>query len=235
MASRGQLPPFLRLQEAAPKTRAARKGREQMKHSAIRSFFLALVLVIFPIDVWAIEAPSGQIQIDATKVLRGRFIEQHQLPGAQAPLTSSGHFIVAPARGLIWGIERPFPTTTIVTPNGAAQDIGGMAMKLPAKNLRHLYDMVGGALAGDWNGLETDFEITSSGDGRHWQMTLTPRQNDKPKLSYARITASGGPFVENIVMTKADGSYDAFNFTDPVLSQAPLAANESAVFSEVRP
>jgi hypothetical protein len=177
-------------------------------------WFLMFLLLALPFAARAIEAPPGQAYIDANKILRGRFVEAHQMNDAKGSAYSSGHFVVAPAHGLIWGTEKPIPTSTIITPNGLVQDIGGIAVKLPRKNLRHLYDMVGGALAGDWSGLENDFAVTRSGNADHWQMLLTPRQSDHAQMPYATITVSGGRFVENIVMARANGNYDMLSFTD---------------------
>jgi hypothetical protein len=194
-----------------------------------------IFLAFMSVTARAFEAPAGQTVIDADKVLRGHFVEIHQTNGTQPPLQTSGHFVVAPAQGLLWYVEKPFPTLTIITPRGMAQDIGGLALKLPAKNLRHLYDMVGGALAGDWSGLESDFTITSSGTAGHWEMLLMPRQDSQNKLPYAAITISGGNFVENIAITKTDGQQDAFSFTGAALSPAPLTDKESAAFHKIQP
>ncbi|MDD3288521.1 MAG: hypothetical protein PHX43_05895 [Alphaproteobacteria bacterium] len=200
----------------------------------MRFFLLILIFVAVSSVAWAVEAPSGQARIDASKILRGRFVEEHHLAGVQKPMQSSGHFVVAPAYGLIWGIETPFPTSTIITQNGAVQDLGGIAMKLPVKNLHQLYDMVGRALAGDWSGLETAFVIKRSTTKNRWKMLLTPRQTDKPALPYAEIAISGGRFVENIVMTKNDGRQDMLGFSDEVMSSAQLTAGESAAFNKIK-
>jgi hypothetical protein len=150
------------------------------------------------------------------------------------PIQSSGHFVVAPGHGLIWGIEQPFPTTTIVTPKGSAQDFGGIAVKLPIKNLQHLYAMIGGALTGDWSGLEMDYAITGSSKDGRWQMLLTPRNTgSKPVLSYASITVSGARFVEHIVLMRRDGRADTLDFANEVLTEAPLTASENLAFNEV--
>jgi len=201
----------------------------------MRFLFLLLCLLAVQAPSFAVEMPPQQMRITADKVLRGHFTEDHQFNNASAPLHSTGHFVLAPAHGLIWGVEQPFPTSTIITPEGAAQDFGGVSLKLPAKNLRHLYDMIGGALAGDWSGLEQDYIIVRAGVANHWQMVLTPRQGGKPKLSYSTISVSGSSFVENIVLTKADGVFDAFTFTDEALTSAPLPAAESAAFNKSKP
>ncbi len=181
---------------------------------------------------YAVDAPRGQVPLDLAHILRGAFTEEHQAKDAQAPLESTGHFVVAPAHGLIWGIEQPFPTSTVITADKAIQDVGGIALKLSAKNIRHLYDIVGRALAADWGGLEEDFAITPGGNGTHWQMVLVPRPTGKAALAYARITISGSRFVENIVMTKTDGSYDTLDFTHAVMAPAALTAQESALYAE---
>jgi hypothetical protein len=192
---------------------------------------LVLCFLLLPAFAMAAEAPDAQIKLDTSKILRGHFVEERQIKGMANPMHTEGHFSLAPARGLLWSIEKPFPTTTIITPNGASQDIGGLAVKLPAKNLRHIYDMVGGALAGDWSRLESDFNITPSGGGDHWQMVLTPKP-DRSKLDYASITVSGGRFVENIILMKADGGNDNFSFTEAKLYQVPLMPQEIALFNE---
>jgi len=212
-------------------------GGQAFKVAFMRVFILIFAVALFPLPAHAVEAPAGQIRIDAGQVLRGNFVEQHQVPGIDGPMQSTGHFVIAPDHGLIWSVEKPFPTSTIVTPSGSAQDIGGIAVKLPIKNLRHIYEMVGGALAGDWDKLESDFTLTRGGDRDHWQMILTPRSPEdggKPKLPYTSITVSGGKFVENIAMMKGDGSYDTLNFTGEILSPAPLTHQEITVFNEVK-
>ncbi len=195
-----------------------------------RFFFLTLFLLACPLTASAAQAPSGQAALAPGQVLRGSFVQESRMKGFNNPLQSSGHFVVAPGHGLIWNIEKPFATSTIVTPRGSIQDLGGLSVKLPIKNLRHLYDMIGGALAGDWSGLEGEYAITQSGNQAQWQMLLTPRHRTKSTLPYASITVSGGRFVENIAMMKPDGSSDRVSFADEALSTAPLAANESAAF-----
>jgi len=191
----------------------------------MRYFFLLPFLLVLSLTAFAVEAPSGQISIGSNQILRGHFVQGGQIQ-------SSGHFVAAPAYGLIWTVEKPFPTSTIITSKGAVQDIGGMPIKLPIKNLRHLYEMIGGALTGDWNGLEADYIITAVNNADHWQMLLTPRHNSKSTLTYTSIAVSGERFVESITMVKADGSADILNFTNEALASSPLTAGESVAFNE---
>lgn len=193
---------------------------------------MLIALLLMPMTAKAIDAPAGQAILDAGNVLRGHFVETHQMAATAGPMHTNGRFVAVPSRGLIWTIDKPFPTSTVVTPQSVVQLLGGMAVKLPARNLAHIYRMVSGALAGNWSELEQDFVITPSVKGDHWTMLLTPRTDAPAKLPYATITVDGGHYVENIIMAKADSSYDAFSFSDVVLSSAPPAAQEVALFNQ---
>jgi hypothetical protein len=201
----------------------------------MRSIFLALLLTLISFTADAVEAPAGQAKISANQILRGQFTDERQVKGFDAPMRTTGHFVIAPGHGLLWMIEKPMATTTIVTATSSAQDIGGLAIKLPIKNLRHLYDMIGGALTGDWTQLEADFVIKQSGDVDHWQMLLTARPDSNAKLPYSVISVSGGRFVDAIVLSKADGTSETLNFTNATLATKPLTAAEVAMFHEADP
>jgi hypothetical protein len=157
-------------------------------------------------------------------------------PGGQPPVATSGHFVLAPASGLIWGIEKPFPTATVITPAGMAQELGGIAaIKMPASKMpymRHVYDMVGHALAGDWNDIAADFNMARSGSPAHWQVVLTPRAGTDNGLHYTSIAVTGAQFVESIVMTQTNGGVDTIAFGAESLSPAPPSPQESVAFTQ---
>src|SRR5271154_2363156 len=124
---------------------------------------LILFALALSFPALAADPLADQVIVGPTDVLRGHFTEERQMKGFNGPLRSQGHFVVAPGHGLIWAIEKPFPTTSTITPNGLVQDVGGMkVMQMPVKKipfLLHLYDMLGCALAGHWQVLEKDFVV----------------------------------------------------------------------------
>jgi hypothetical protein len=171
-------------------------------------------------------------------VLRGGFVQERRLKGFNAPLRSDGHFVLVPGRGLIWRVEKPFAITTIITSAGLVQQVGGSeTMRLAAARLpflSHLYNMLGGALGGDWYALEADFLVERSGDPAHWQVRLTPRQTDDTlAMPFAVIVANGGRFVETVEMTKPDGDADVLRFVEQVLNKAPLSADETTALDSL--
>lgn len=195
--------------------------------------YIFFLFAFIPFSAHAVEAPAGQVRIDQSQVLRGNFVHELKTATARQPWQTSGHFVIAPAHGLIWSVDKPILTATVVTPDQAVQQIAGVNVKLPIKNLRSLYDVICSALAGDWNKLDKDFTIKQQTNGKQWVVILTPRA-EQQKLPYQRIDVSGSPHVERILLTKADGGYDAVTFSNEVLSSAPLTDTERAIFNKIK-
>ena len=198
---------------------------------------ILLLLAVFclPTYVWAENSPISHRVIVAGEVLRGKFTEERRLKDFKAPLRSTGHFVVAPGHGLIWSVETPFAITTVITPGGLVQEVGGnQTMNLTAKRipfLLHLYEMLSGTLAGDWTALSREFSISKSGDEIRWQVQLSPLKKDDTAMPFTAITATGGHFVEQIELNKVDGDVDHLTFSNQKLSTSPLTALEAGMLN----
>lgn len=200
---------------------------------------LLFVLIIMLPFLASADVGTGQTVIGPNDILRGHFTETKHLQGFNGPLVTRGHFVVAPKYGLIWAIESPFPTTTVITPAGLVQRINDKnvmhltAQKIPF--LLHLYDALGGALIGNWKALEADFIVTQNGDEQNWEVTLVPRKADNPAMPFSSITINGHRFVENVVMTKPGGDSDTLTFSNEVISSGEPSIAENHVFKSVQP
>lgn len=196
------------------------------------------LLALAPILPLAARAAGPERGLAPGAVLRGGFVQERHLKGFKAPLRSDGHFVLMPGRGLIWRVEKPFAITTVITAAGLVQQVGGnetlrlAAARLPF--LSHLYDMLGGALGGDWHALESDFIVERSGNAAHWQVHLTPRKTDDTlAMPFSAIAATGARFVETVEMTKPDGDADVLSFVDQVLDGSPLSPEESTALDSL--
>lgn len=194
---------------------------------------LAFALFMALLQVGAAAAP----RIAEGEVLRGRFVQERHLKGFAAPLRSEGTFMLAPGRGLIWKTEKPFAITTVITAAGLVQEVNGnQTLHMPAAKLpflSRLYQMLGGALAGDWRALEDDFILAREGDEENWRLGLTPRKTDVMTMPFRSIAVAGTRFVNEVTLTKPDGDFDRLTFLDQVLSAAPLSADESLALDAV--
>ncbi|MBI3503632.1 MAG: hypothetical protein HY059_02225 [Proteobacteria bacterium] len=202
-----------------------------------RRSILSLVLFALPLSRAAAQGPSRTLADG--QILRGRFRQERRLAGFNAPLRSEGRFVLVAGQGLIWNPERPFAMTTIITPAGLVQEMGGTEVaRLPAARLpflARLYDMLGGAMAGDWRALEREFAVRRAGTDDSWSMSLTPLKADDPAMPFRHIAVEGSRFVDKVTMAKPDGDSDALEFFEQVLSAEPATPAEAAALSMLKP
>lgn len=180
---------------------------------------------------------AAAVRIAEGEVLRGSFVQERHLRGFAAPLRSEGQFVLAPGRGLIWKTEKPFAVTTVITESGLMQEVNSsQTLHMPAAKLpflARLYHMMGGALAGDWRGLEDDFTLLREGGDDNWQLRLTPKKPDQTAMPFRAIALHGARFVDHVTLIKPDGDFDQLRFHDQVLSVAPLAVDETRILDLV--
>jgi hypothetical protein len=167
-------------------------------------------------------------------VLRGHFTQERQIKGFEHPLVSAGDFVLAPGLGLIWRTQRPFAIVTVITPEGLTQEIDGTettrltAARLPF--LGRLYDLLGAALAGDWQALATQFQVTRQGNAGQWDLTLVPHTGADPiSMPFRSITLHGGQFLDEVRIVSLDGDSDRLVFSDQAAGPGGLSGSESAL------
>jgi hypothetical protein len=166
------------------------------------------------------------------QTLHGRFVQARNLKGISSTLKSEGTFVLAPGKGLIWRIEDPIQTVTIITPDGIRQIINGSevqridAAKVPF--ISHFYDMLDGALMGDWNAMLHDFAVQTKGDRAAWRTILTPvRPNDPIAGMLASIVISGGKMVDGVEISRANGDSERIAFLDQTVSGVALSGDDA--------
>ncbi|NJO37140.1 MAG: outer membrane lipoprotein carrier protein LolA [Rhizobiales bacterium] len=172
------------------------------------------------------------------QVLRGQFVQERELQGFSAPLKTTGDFVLAPGEGLIWQAREPFAVTTVMTANGVSQRNGDVQMlDLPASKapfLAQLYDILGGALAGNPQALERSFEIKRSDGPDGWHLALTPKaEGAGSAMPVKAIEITGRRFVDQVVVQKDGGDRDRLTFTGQSLDRGPLDAAEAELLTRV--
>jgi len=188
-------------------------------------------------SIGAASADQAQ-QLAPGQVLRGQFIQERLLTGFSASLKTTGNFVLAPGQGLIWQALKPFAVTTVMTAEGISQKNGNVELlNLPASKapfLARLYDILGGALAGDQQPLERFFEVKRNEDAGGWHLVLTPRQNaGSEALAFKEIRIDGSRFVDHVTIEKDSGDRDQLTFVGQALDGAPLSAQEAQLLASV--
>mgnify|MGYP001600718569 CR=1 FL=1 len=176
--------------------------------------------------------------ITVGQALRGHFVQERHLAGFANPLRSEGSFLLVPGTGLIWQGEKPFPNTTVLSPDGILQLANNQeAMRLPASRLpglSHLYETLGAAVSGDIKPLQQTFAVAQQ-PGVRWKITLTPLHPDNPAMAQLKsLVLTGGRFVDSVDVDKGGGDIDHITFLDQHVENANLTANEKKLFAALR-
>jgi hypothetical protein len=191
----------------------------------------ALVIVaIFAISTCFAEPAMGPTLAPGV-TLQGRFIQERQLKGLSSPLKSEGSFLLAPGKGLVWRTELPIQTVTVITPAEIRQIINGSevqrveAARVPFGS--RFYDMLNGALLGDWSAMRHDFAVNTKRDRGAWRTVLTPLRPDDPVAGLiGSIVISGAKMVDSVDVNRANGDSEHMTFLDQRISRAALSAED---------
>jgi hypothetical protein len=174
---------------------------------------------------------AQSLTLASGEVLRGRFTQQRFLQGFSAPLASTGSFILAPGRGVVWRGETPFALVTVMGPGGLVQRVaGGATTHYPASRLPaivRLYEIFGAALNGDWQKLTSVFDVRRDGTDNDWKVTLTPLRSGEGGLPLRHVVVRGGRYVDSVEVVRLNGDWDRVEFSQQAPSRAPLDAETS--------
>jgi hypothetical protein len=168
--------------------------------------------------------------------LEGRFVQERQLKGFNAPLRSEGRFALVPAKGLLWRVEKPLESTTVITATGVVQFIDGSeASRLPSARapfVAQFYEMLSGALTGDLRALDRDFEVKREGTAASWRLLMTPKN---PSGAIAQqiesIAVAGTNFADEVEIRKKSGDSERLLFIDQGRTAGPLSAEDTRLFA----
>ncbi|PWC35981.1 outer membrane lipoprotein carrier protein LolA [Azospirillum sp. TSO35-2] len=203
----------------------------------VRAALSALLLMLAAIAAHPAGA-ADPVRLAEGQILRGRFVQERVLKGFDTPLKSEGRFLLAPGRGLVWRVEKPFGITTVMNPAGLMQEVrGSETMRLSAAKLpfmSRMYTMLGGALTGDWSALDGAFAVARDSGPSGWSLRLTPLKADDPAMPIRRIEVRGNRFVETVDIVKPDGDSDRLTFLDQALSTAAPDPDEEQLLGGLK-
>jgi hypothetical protein len=205
----------------------------------IRALALTLLFAFAPamaaVATPTAPADSVHARLAPAGVLRGRFEQEKQVQGFRQPLRSTGDFVVAPGRGVVWNTRQPFASTLVLTakqvqvrkPDGTRKAVGKSRGGRAAALVNQLMVAL---LAGDLPTLQKRFELqeTLLPEGR-WRLDLVPRESAL-KRAFARLELEGGRHVDAVRLDERSGDRTTLRFLDLRDAPATLAPAEAAEF-----
>lgn len=171
----------------------------------LKRTWLVLGLLLLTTGAQAFDLRQLDRQLSEPPVIRGDFTQQKQLRALPQPLTSRGHFVLAPELGLLWQLRQPLQQDYRITDRGVAVRQSGAWQTTDTQRAAAEHNRLFLAvLRGDSSALERDFELQLTGSAEAWQLILTPRSKLLQQI-FTQITISGGATVERVELQETQG------------------------------
>lgn len=206
----------------------------------IRGFLSAFLLAvaaggsILPV---AAADPLAQVQGQVAQVplLRGEFAQEKQVAGFRNPLRSSGRFLLARGKGVVWTTVAPFSSEIVITQDRilSRQRDGGRRVEVDAHQqpgLRSVNAMMFALMSGDMKALTSTFDVKAEpAAGKGWRMTLAPRSRQLAQ-AFTSVRLSGDRYVREVELREANGDVTHLRFSAMSETPATLSRDEAARF-----
>jgi hypothetical protein len=173
-------------------------------------------------------------RLTSEPVVRGGFEQRKTVKGFRNPLVSSGEFVVARQRGVLWRTLEPFASTLVVTRDRvlARGADGSVARRLSASEepaVRAISETLFGVMAADLTALATRFQIEGELVGREgWRLQLLPRDAALARW-VQRVELDGDRFLRAVRLQEGSGDQTQIRLARHSTS-ATLSAEEEAQF-----
>ncbi|MFH7044944.1 outer membrane lipoprotein carrier protein LolA [Paucibacter sp. JuS9] len=195
-----------------------------------RELLISLLLAPLPVTIPVVASAAPDLaqevreRLQQPEWLRGDFTQSKKVPGFAKPLVSSGNFIAARGRGVVWRTLKPFASELRLTQNEIRASQGGQtSMRLDASKepaVRLITTLMFSLLNGDVSGLAELFELTGSSQGKGWQLVLVPRKGPLQQV-LRKVELEGDGFVRRIQLFEANGDESLIQLANPRTDGAP--------------
>ena len=165
-------------------------------------------------------------------IVKGNFVQEKYLNRLNRSLKSSGNFIIAAEKGMVWETLLPFPSTMVLGNDFIVQSRpDGQRSVLSAQgneSFTQMADVISTVFTGQSQGLLKNFEVYFLGSVSNWNLGLLPRNSIISSFAM-KITISGDSAIRSIRIFEQNGdiiTYTLSNHSYP----AELNEHEKAFF-----
>ena len=166
-------------------------------------------------------------------VVRGGFEQLKSVKGFKQPLRSSGDFIVARGKGIVWHVQQPFESVLVVKPDSLQSrgSDGKVTMQMRAQDepvLRTVNAMLFAVMSANLAELAQHFEVTGQVNSKSWTLHLVPRD---PTLAQwlSAVDLQGNQFVQEVKLQEVRGDASMIRILSPGAESA-LRPQDAAQF-----
>lgn len=194
---------------------------------------LLTLLLLLPAAARADVADDIRRELTPFTVLRGRFRQVKTIKIIKRPLRSSGDFVLAKDKGVLWRTLKPTVGAMKITASEVAQiKDGKVGFRMSVSEqpaLRMISKVLFAVFAADVAELRRHFDITGPPvAGGRWQAELKPRDAMMAKV-IPHIRLKGAKTLEEIELSEANDDRTVIEFREVKLDEQ-LSGAESASF-----
>jgi hypothetical protein len=165
-------------------------------------------------------------------VVRGQFEQRKHIANGMQPLISTGDFLAAKGRGVLWRTRTPLEDALRLTPAEIRHEGDGESRRVPTDRdaaLQALSSTVFALLSADFSALQDAFRLVSRiEDAGGWQIVLYPLPG-APALYFKLIRLEGDMHVRRVEIQTTGGDRTDIRFHQ-VRTAEMLAPEEARLF-----
>jgi DNA-binding ferritin-like protein (Dps family) len=212
---------------------------------SMRRFLLFLLFIPFmeagAADIFSSPLPVGEREsveaifesISSHNLVKCNFSQNKLIKRLNRTLTSTGRMLFDSEKGIAWIVEKPFPTTTVLTENAMIQrGSGGQERILSAEgneSFHRFSQTVQSLFLGRLDVITEEYEIFfREMQGNSWHIGLVP-QDSTLKQIVSAFELKGSGFIESFIIHEAGGDNITYYFSDQEFPTL-LSPEESRVF-----
>ena len=182
----------------------------------IKKIVISILVFLFSTTVWAFGLDDLSHQLQAPQNIKGQFTQKRYLKNLNAPLSSSGNFILIPNSTLLWQVETPFLVTMRISQHGIEQlnsNQQWISADRSAAGEGNQIKLFLGVLGGQTASLEKQFTISLQGEADQWQLLLKPNTLLLEQI-FTQIEIEGDEIVRSIKLYEAQGDRTEITFNE---------------------
>lgn len=170
-----------------------------------RTLLMGMLLVMTVARADSFDLAQLSSQLSKPEVVRGNFVQEKYLRALPQPLASSGSFVLARGRGLLWLLREPVQQDYRISSSGIAQrDADSWQQSDQQGPAARQNDLFLAVLRGDTEALQRDFELDLNGAPQAWVLTLKPRSTFLKQI-FSAIVIQGSVTAERVELLEAQG------------------------------
>lgn len=171
-------------------------------------------------------------KIAANPVVRGRFTQTKQVTRIKKNFSSYGNFLFSGSDGVLWNVEKPYPSSLIMTKDRLIQKTAGGRTSVMESNgnavFQRFADTLQAVFAGRLSSLEQDFSLYFQGTATNWRIGLVPKENAVRSVIKS-MEIRGDDYILSLRLVEASGDLNVYTFSDSQASKI-LSEDEKQAF-----